>query len=54
MGCRACFGVTGPAASGQAKNTNFSWIMFDRQSAASLGLSRLHLMNDFMARRAAD
>ncbi len=45
----ASFGVAGPVVNGQARITNLPWVLDEKQLAAALGLSRVHLMNDLLA-----
>ncbi|MEZ4736763.1 MAG: glucokinase [Caldilineaceae bacterium] len=45
----ACFGVAGPVVNGRATITNLSWVMDERQLAASLQLRGTSLLNDLVA-----
>lgn len=45
----ACFGVAGPVVNGRATITNLSWVMDERQLAATLQLQGVSLLNDLVA-----
>jgi glucokinase len=45
----ACFGVAGAVASGRVRTTNLPWEVSERELSRTLGIPRVHLMNDLEA-----
>ncbi|MEJ2141295.1 MAG: glucokinase, partial [Gammaproteobacteria bacterium] len=46
---RACFAVAGPVVSGKSKITNLPWSISESQLEKTLNISRVKILNDFMA-----
>ncbi len=45
--CRACFAIAGPVQAGRVRLTNLPWEIEQTALAASCGLARVELVNDF-------